>query len=428
MDLQEIKISHSARLWAVRIRKFKKNVLSMTAILPLGPETTPLDLLFPRVLMRGIDGYPENADLKKRLETLYDTRIREGCSYFGDSLKIGFTADFLDDRVVESPILRGVVDLLAGIWQRPALDSNRILRENEVNLAKRALCDSIRAEINNTAVYAANRCREIICAGEPYSYSVTEDEVEAIPAAALTERYRQVRNSAFLTFFYVGSKPAGEVAELLASAFPPAPDCPGVQPPVLAPTPAAAPVYKEVSMPVSQAKLVMGFTAGGMVFSDIPDYYAMCLATEIFGGTTSSKLFVNLRERLSLCYYCGAYYENLKGIIYVSSGIDTQSKEAARAEVLAQLDELRAGRITPAELDAALLSMTNTFRQIEDSPYSILSFCSGRALLGLDCSPENFIKKIKRVTLEDIKKAAGKITLKSDFFLAAQGGEAVRDD
>jgi predicted Zn-dependent peptidase len=57
-----------------------------------------------------------------------------------------------------------------------------------------------------------------------------------------------------------------------------------------------------------------------------------------------------------------------------------------------------------------------------------LSFCSGRALLGLDCSPENFIKKIKRVTLEDIKKAAGKITLKSEFFLAAQGGEAVRDD
>ena len=94
----------------------------------------------------------------------------------------------------------------------------------------------------------------------------------------------------------------------------------------------------------------MGFTAGGMVFSDIPDYYAMCLATEIFGGTTSSKLFVNLRERLSLCYYCGAYYENLKGIIYVSSGIDTQSKEAARAEVL-PLTRLGAGRIT-------LLSLT----------------------------------------------------------------------
>ena len=155
----------------------------------------------------------------------------------------------------------------------------------------------------------------------------------------------------------------------------------------------------------------------------------MCLAAEIFGGTPSSKLFVNLRERLSLCYYCGAYYENLKGIIYVSSGIDSASREAARAEVLSQLDELKAGRITKFELDAALLSMTNTYRQIEDSPYSILSFCFGRALLGLDCSPGNFINRIRQVTLDDIKKAAEKITLKAEYFLAARGGgEAAHND
>ncbi|MGI6167770.1 MAG: M16 family metallopeptidase [Eubacteriales bacterium] len=428
MYLQEMKISDSARLWTVRTDKFKKNILSMSAILPLGPGTTPLDLLFPKVLVRGTAGYPSNASLRRRLEELYDARIAESGSYFGNSLKVGFTADFLDDKAVGSPVLEGVIALLADIWQRPALDSAGLLRENEVNLAKRAMRDAIRAEINNTAVYAANRCREIMCAGEPHGYSVTEAEVEEITATGLTERYQEVRDSAYLTFFYIGPKPADKVAELLTAAFPPAPCCTGMQRSDVTPSPDGAPVCKEVSMPVSQAKLVMGFTIGGMVFSDSPEYYAMCLATEIFGGTPSSKLFVNLRERLSLCYYCGAYYENLKGIIYVSSGIDTKSREAARAEVLAQLDELRAGHITASELDAALLSIVNSYRQIEDSPYSILSFCFGRGMLGLDCSPENFIKRIGQVTIDDIKKAAERIRLRAEYFLAARGGEAACDE
>jgi predicted Zn-dependent peptidase len=422
MNLQEIKISDSARLLVVETDKFKKNILSMSAILPLGPGTTPLDLLFPKVLLRGTASCPTNASLKKRLEELYDARIVESGSYFGNSLKIGFTADFLSDRAVGSPVLEGVIKLLADIWQRPAVDESGLLRGNEVNLAKRAMRDAIRAEINNTAVYAANRCRELVCAGEPHGYSVTEAEVEEITAAGLTERYKKVRDSAYLTFFYIGPKPAGKVAELLAGAFPPASCCTGMQRPDITPSPDGVPEYKEASMPVSQAKLVMGFTTGGMVFSDSPEYYAMCLAAEIFGGTPSSKLFVNLRERLSLCYYCGAYYENLKGIIYVLSGIDTKSREAARAEVLAQLDELRAGHITTAELDAALLSVVNSYRQIEDSPYSILSFCFGRGMLGLDCSPENFIKRIKQVTIDDIKKAAERIRLRAEYFLAARGG------
>ena len=239
MELQEIKNSDSARLWAVETSKFKKNVLSMSLVLPLGPGTTPLDLLFPKVLVRGTADYPTNISLKRKLEELYDARIRESYRYFGDCLKVGFDADFLDDRVVGS-VLEGVIDLLAGIWQRPALDSDELLREGEVSLAKRAVCDSIRAEINNTAVYAANRCREIMCAGEPYGYSLTEPEVEKITMAALTERYRQVRDSAYLTFFYVGPKPAEQVAYCWLIAFSPAPNCPGVQPPALSPTPGAA--------------------------------------------------------------------------------------------------------------------------------------------------------------------------------------------
>ncbi len=427
MEPLKIKISDSAVLMAVNTDKFKKNLLSMSVFLPVGSGTTPCDLLFPGVLLRGTSTYPTNADVKRRLEELYAARINVNGGYYGDSLATGFLAEFLNDGAVGGgfPILQGVIDILSDIWHRPATDAGGLLRADEVRMAKNSLIDTIRSEINNTALYATNRTRELMCPGEPYGYSVTEDEVNAVTAAGLTERYRYVRDSSYVTFSYIGSRPAEEVAALLRAAFPAAPDCRdgngdgnGIKKPAVKATEPAEPVLREVRMPVTQGKLTMGFTSGGVVIDDSDDYYAMCLFADVFGGLPSSKLFMNVRERLGLCYYCGAYYENYKGIIYVSSGIDTANKDAVKNEVLRQLEAMQNGQISNAELEAAALSVCNSYRQIEDNPFSMLSFCFGRLTLGLDCSPEAFVKRIMSVKIPDIVKAAGRVKLKAVYFLA----------
>ncbi len=426
MEPLKIEISSSATLWAIKTDKFKKNLLSMSLFLPIGQETTPLDLLFPGILLRGVERYPTNARVKRRLEELYAARIGMSGGYYGDSLVMGYLADFLDEGAVscDFSIFRGVVELLSDIWHRPATDPTGLLREGEARLAKNSQIDIIKSEINNTSLYATNRARELVCGGEPYGFSVTEEHVSGVTAERLTERWHEVRDSSHINFFYVGAKDGAEVAEVLADAFPPAKSCRAKRPtPDIRATKPGMVVEQESRMPVTQGKLVMGFTAGQVVMSDTPEYYAMCLFSEVFGGTPSSKLFVNLRERLSLCYYCGSYYENYKGIIYVSSGIDGSAKEAARAEILAQLEDMKKGRITKTELDTALLSMKNSYRQIEDSPYSIISFCFGRASLGLDCSAERFIKRIGEVSVADIARAAQLVELRALYFLAGEGGE-----
>ncbi len=426
MEPLKIEISNSATLWAIKTDKFKKNLLSMSLVLPINHECTPLDLLFPGVLLRGVERYPTNARVKRRLEELYAARIGMSGGYYGDSLVVGYLADFLDEGAVscDFSIFRGVVELLSDIWHRPATDPGGLLRESEVRLAKNSQIDKIKSEINNTSLYAINRARELVCSGEPYGFSVTEEHIAEVTAGRLTERWHKVRESSHINFFYVGAKDGAEVAEVLADAFPPTEACRSSRPaPDIRATQPGPIVEKELRMPVTQGKLVMGFTAGQVVMSDTPEYYAMCLFSEIFGGSPSSKLFVNLRERLSLCYYCGSYYENYKGIIYVSSGIDGSAKEAARAEILSQLDDMQKGRITQTELDSALLSMKNSYRQIEDSPYSILSFCFGRASLGLDCSAERFVKRVGEVSIADVARAAQLVEPRALYFLAGEGGE-----
>ena len=95
--------------------------------------------------------------------------------------------------------------------------------------------------------------------------------------------------------------------------------------------------HVEDVLDVTQGKLAMGYRCS----SD--DYPAMVLANLIFGGTSNSKLFLNVRERLSLCYYASSSYARSKNILTVSSGVETADFERAEAEIGRQLQAVQQG-------------------------------------------------------------------------------------
>ncbi len=109
-------------------------------------------------------------------------------------------------------------------------------------------------------------------------------------------------------------------------------------------------------MDVTQGKLSMGFRC------DTDDEPAMILANLMFGGTSNSKLFLNVREKLSLCYYASSTYVRSKGILTVSSGIETADYDRAEAEILRQLDEIRQGLWEDWELTAARESLLSALQ------------------------------------------------------------------
>ena len=72
----------------------------------------------------------------------------------------------------------------------------------------------------------------------------------------------------------------------------------------------------------------MGFRTGTATPDEgVP---ATRLMAALFGGTPNSKLFLNVREKLSLCYYCSASYNSMKGIMLVQSGVEVKRIWSAR--------------------------------------------------------------------------------------------------
>ena len=131
----------------------------------------------------------------------------------------------------------------------------------------------------------------------------------------------------------------------------------------------------EEAMDVTQGKLAMGFRTGGQTCWE-KDYPALVLCNAIFGGTTLSKLFLNVREKLSLCYYASSMLEKMKGLVLVSSGIEFDKYRQARDEIMTQLDNIRAGKIEDWELEGAR-------RTVVSSPLAALDAQARQEEVGL---------------------------------------------
>ena len=98
-----------------------------------------------------------------------------------------------------------------------------------------------------------------------------------------------------------------------------------------------------------------------------PDFAAIKVFNAIYGGSVTSKLFENVREKLSLCYYASSSCDMHKGIMLVSSGIEETKLAQAKGEILAQLEEIRRGNVSAAELDAARKAVASDLRALTDS-------------------------------------------------------------
>ena len=169
---------------------------------------------------------------------------------------------------------------------------------------------------------------------------------------------------------------------------------------------------------VTQGKLGMGFSCG----SD--DAAALLLGNTLFGGSSNSKLFLNVREKLSLCYYASSLFHRHKGLITVSSGIEFENYQKAYDEICTQLEAVQKGQLEDWELEAARSTLLNAYASMGDSQGKLENFYLGQAATGRDESPEDLASQVRAVTPERIFAAMGTVKLDTVYFLQGKEAEA----
>ncbi len=412
-------VGERARLIAIRTDRFKSELLTVQFAVPISPDTAQQNALLFELLRRGTERYPTKALFHHHLDDLYSTAITPFNRRAGDAQVLGITADFLGARYVGGGegLLPEIVTLISELLYHPYFPEGHF-HPPYVESEKRNLVTAIRAAINNPRAYARDKCRALLCEGEPYALSLIgeEESVAAITPETLVGAWRAILNRVTPTFFYVGNSDPLRVAELLAASFDTAS---GEMPHYACTSRMPHEVRSEVErVPLCQGKLAMGYRTD--VTLSHPLSPATVYVNEIFGGSAASKLFLNVRERRSLCYHCSSALDLFKGTIFVGSGMKVSNRAIAEEAIRAEFDAMVRGEISEVEFNAAKRSIDNGFRQMYDNPGALFGFYMGRALIDSEETVESRREALARVTRDEVIEAAAHVREGAVFFLQGE--------
>ena len=402
-------------------KRFKTAVLSVQFQRKLCREEAALNALLSNVLLRGTMKNPDMRAITARLDDLYGAHISPLMRRIGDIQTVGLFLSCLEDRFAlpGDRVLEPSLELVREILLEPKLVDG-IFDAEFVESEKKNLIADIESELNDKRSYAASRMIRSMCAGDSFALSLRGEvaDVEAITAESLYAHYQKVLTTSPVELFFVGSAEADEVAACLMPLAKGLATDPMTLPPQTALNLTADDREFSETMEINQCKLSMGFTTP--ITNRHPDFAAMQVFNAVYGAGMTSKLFVNVREKLSLCYYAGSGYYGSKGIVTVSSGIDEKNYEIAKEEILSQLRLTAMCQITDAELSAAKQGIISHLRSVPDAPGALENFYGTSSIAGMRYDLQSYIEAIAAVTAQDVARCAASLRLHTVFFLKGE--------
>lgn len=416
-------------LTAIQTRKFKSSYWSALLLTPLRQETAAMTALLPRVLCRGTANYPDQEQLGVALDELYGGVVCPVVTKLGEIHAAGFQAVFLDDALVPDglPVYRRAAELLGDLLTRPATRNGR-LRADYVDSECQNLLSEQEAQRNDKRRYAALRLTQEMCANERYGIDRLGDSKSArsIRVAKLDRYDRTLLQESRIELYYCGSVPAEQIRQAWVESLMGLPrkgefDLPETE--VIRHPEQVREVVE--AMDVTQAKLSIGLRT--QTPQDSEGYPALLVANAMLGGSPNSRLFQEVRERRSLCYYVSSVLDCQKGLISVHSGVAIDQAEEAKAAIFAQLESLQQGAFEMRELESARSYTVNQITAVSDSQQALYEFYRDRSLSEFPISPEELAAMVGDVTREDVIRAFCQMEPDTVYLLTTAHGEEAQD-
>ncbi len=379
--------------------RFKTAVLSIHLTVPQNKLTQEMFIQLGLNMLQGTTAHPSIASLERARADLYGTKLNINFRDSFGARTITFTCTFPEDRYItgEDKLLEKVADHLAEIVYTPLLSSeifNRVKRERILRLL---------GELNNPQAVAFRDYYELIYKDEPFFTPVSSllKDARRLSRKNLLNYYGEFISSAKIELFYCGSSTKERVENTAVRLL----------------EKQAIKNYSRVMPHMEQSTLMLTFRFNKFA----APLLAFTAFDMLFGQMPASKLFKSLRERQNLCYSVASNIDIINGVFLIVCGIDADKRDAAKTEILAQLEAVKRGELE--ELDAAKLTLKVQTKIVTDSIMSLEQFRFYWDKMGFNGSPDELADEIDAVKPEDIIKAASVMRLEGECWL--EGAKSV---
>ncbi|MGL5312810.1 MAG: EF-P 5-aminopentanol modification-associated protein YfmF [Peptostreptococcaceae bacterium] len=415
--VKKINLGKNINLTLIPQTKFKSNLVSLYIQRILERDEVTKNALLPNIITSGCEKYQSAREISKQSDNLY------GASVFGDSSKRGerqvvsFKIISTNERFLDEKIFKDVIEFFNQVINNPLIIEGGFKKEY-VDIEKKNLKDRIQGIINDKSRYALERTFEEMCRDEKFSISEHgyEEDLENITPKNLYEHYKEILKTSPIEIVVEGDFNENEVVDIISKNF-------TFERENIIQVPRED--YKkqveevkivEDKMDITQGKLVMGYRTN-IDFKDIEKYYSLVVGSNVLGGGPHSKMFINIREKESLCYYIYSSVEKYKGIMFISSGIEFQNYEKTVDLVKKQIESMKKGEITEEELQSSKKALINSIRSVGDSIGGMSDFYFAQGISETNTTLEEMINYIENVSVEGIVKSFENVQLDTVYFL-----------
>lgn len=407
----------------IKTEKFKTTLIKVSFKAELQRSTVTARILLANVLRNSSQHFTSKKALSAHLEELYGASLSVSAKKQGKLHTISFYIQVANEKFLKAapPLFEHALKVLGEVALNPRI-CNETFNAEVVTLEKRLLKEDIESIYDDKTTYALKKMVARMCHSENYGVSgdgYTSDLAD-INERTLVDTYQSMLENDDMQVTVLGDMEHEETVNLITQHF-------KIDNNMRSSLEAIDREEKEIheitelkeEQLINQTKLNMGYRTYTRITDE--DYFALLVVNGVFGAYAHSKLFMNVREKESLCYYCTSQLDNFKGLMYVYSGLDVMQVPKAIQIIDKQLMDIVLGDFTEQELSLAKKSLTNAKRESLDSASGMLSDLEMGLLLGL--TADEFVGKIEAVTKSDVQRVAEKIKKDTVFTLEPSGSD-----
>ncbi|MGN0983561.1 MAG: M16 family metallopeptidase [Gemmiger sp.] len=381
--------------------------------------------VLPLVLERGYAACPDMTALSRRLAELYGADMGVDLGTAGTDRVL--TADICGIKdafaLGGENLTAAYADIVLGTIFDPYLVDG-LFDPEAVRIEKETLARRLQAEYNNKRLYCVRQARRRFYGDSPAGVELGGylADLPAVTPATLKAEYDRILATASIDVMVQGAD-ADRVAQMVLVCLSHA---------ARAPHPFAAPVamprtpvahYTEKIPALTQAKLCMLFTSGTAGLQ--PSLNVLRMAMGVFGGTVTSRLFRNVREKQSLCYYCGSSAQRALGVMMVDSGVEPGQEAQAEAAILQEWEALKNGPITDEELDDCRRALLSGMESLGDTLSGLENWYYGQIARGEQLlPPRQAMADLKAVTADEVRAVLQSYSYSVCYTVTAGEGHA----
>ncbi len=395
---------------------FKSTTFNFYIMEQLGTNATKFALL-PLVLKHGSMDLPTLMEIESKLDNMYGAQFNIDVFKKGNIQIADYNLSVLNDKYTDGgSLIDDGLKFLNEILFHPLIEDDKF-NMKYVKIDKDNIRKMIEARINDKRTYAVERCIELMCRDDPYAvYPLGKlEDIDSIDEKSLAAYYNDVFNRTRIVLVVTGCLESEDILQKINDNIKICKQSKNDYFTGDIITKKEEPDYFDESMNVVQGKLSIGYT--DCVDPSSEDYFSLLLLNAILGGGPQSKLFTNVREKESLAYYASSRLERFKGILEIYCGIEAENYEAVLKIIDKQIDDLKNGIISEHEFGASKAELTYAFRSINDNPNRRADFYLSELLTGNNYSPEYYIDRISKLSIDDVANTANKLNKHMIYFL-----------